>query len=266
MALFYNESGRPQNGLPLVLLHGFCETHAIWEQIQQALASNLYTLAPDLPGFGRSPLPAGPLSLPLIADTLYHSLREKGIEKCILLGHSMGGYVSLALLEKYPHMLAGIGLMNSTAYADSEEKRRSRNNVIQFVEKHGVEKFIDSFVPQLFHPDKRDQLQPQINELLTIARQTPQETLIAYTRAMQERKDRLQVLQHFRKPILYIVGENDSTVSIEDSKRQLLSLSNYELHILKDSGHMAMYENPEESLDAIRNFVQYVESKKGAPE
>lgn len=266
MTLFYSESGRPQKGLPLVLLHGFCETHAIWKQTEQALSPDLYTLAPDLPGFGNSPLPGEPLSLPLVADLLYHSLQERGIRECILLGHSLGGYVSLALLEKYPDMVAGIGLMNSTAYADSTEKKRSRDHVIRFVDKHGVEKFIDSFVPQLFQPDRRRELQPQIDELLAIARKTPQETLIAYTLAMQQRKGRLQALQHFRKAILIIAGEDDATVPLEDTKKQLLSLSNYELHILQNSGHMAMYEAPEESLAAIRNFVQYVESKKGAPE
>lgn len=266
MTLWYSESGRSQKGLPLVLLHGFCETHAIWQQIEQALSPDLHILSPDLPGFGNSPLPDEPLSLPLVAEILYYSLQERGIRECILLGHSLGGYVSLALLEKFPDMVAGIGLMNSTAYADTAEKKRSRTHVIRFVEKHGVEKFIDSFVPQLFQPDRREQLQPQIDELLAIARQTPQETLIAYTRAMQQRTDRLQVLAQFRKPTLYMAGENDATVPLEDTRKQVLSLSHYELHILKNSGHMAMYEAPEESLTTIRQFVQYVANKKGAPE
>lgn len=266
MTLFYKESGRSHKGLPLVLLHGFCETHAIWHHLAEELGKEMHLLAPDLPGYGQSPLPEGSLSIPLVADILQHSLQERGIKKCILLGHSLGGYVSLALLEKYPHMVAGIGLMNSTAYADSEEKKRSRDNVIRFVEKHGIEKFIDSFVPQLFHPNKQELLQPSIDGLLTIARQTPQKTLIAYTRAMQQRKERLQVLARSGKPVLYIVGEEDPTVPLEDSKKQLLYLSNYELHVLKASGHMAMYEAPEESLAVIRSFVQYVKSKKGAPD
>jgi pimeloyl-ACP methyl ester carboxylesterase len=262
MALFYSESGTSILDTPLILLHGFCENHQIWNRFEQTLAAHCRVLCPDLPGFGKSPLPAGDFQLPDIADTLHYWLQELGIERCILVGHSLGGYISLAFLEKYPEMVEGIGLMNSTAYADSEERKHTRDNVIAFAEKHGVEKFIDSFVPQLFYHERRNALKEEIEELLSIARSTPQESLIAYTRAMQQRPDRLEVLKHFRKPIFYIVGEEDRSVPLEDNQKQIKALSNYELHILKECGHMAMYEQPEESLHIIRNFVHYVYDKK----
>lgn len=262
MTLFYSESGTSHLDAPLVLLHGFCETHEIWTRFERSLSRNCRVLCPDLPGFGKSPLPAGNFELPDVAEVLHDWLKEQGIPRCILLGHSLGGYVSLAFLEKYPHMVEGIGLMHSTAYADSEEKKKTRDNVIRFVEKHGVEKFIDSFVPLLFYNENRGKLKKEIEELLAIARHTPKESLIAYTRAMQQREDRLEELKHFKKPILYIVGEEDNSVPLEDSKKQIKTLSNYEVHILKETGHMGMYEKPEESLEIIRNFVRYVYNKK----
>lgn len=262
MTLFYSESGVSHLNTPLVLLHGFCETQQVWNRFERALSPHFRVLSPDLPGFGNSPLPAGDFRLPDVAEALRSWLKELGIPRCILLGHSLGGYVSLAFLEKYPEMVEGIGLMNSTAYSDSEEKKRSRDNVIRFVEKHGVEKFIDSFVPQLFNSKKREQLKEEIEELRSIARSTPKESLIRYTKAMQQRKDRLEVLKHFRKPILYLVGEEDQSLPLEDSKKQVRALSNYEVHILQETGHMAMYEKPKESLEAIRNFVHYVYDKK----
>ena len=185
-----------------------------------------------------------------------------GVDRCILAGHSLGGYVSLALLEKYPEMVEGIGMINSTAYADSEDKKRSRDNVILFVEKHGMEKFIDAFVPQLFYSDNREHLKKEIEELLSISRTTPQETLIAYTRAMQQRKDRLQVLSHFKKPILYIAGEEDGTIPLADAQEQVKTLTNYELHVLEKASHMAPFEKAEESIEAVRHFVHYVKDKK----
>lgn len=262
MQLFYSESGTSHLDAPLVLLHGFCETHQVWKHFEQTLSNYCRVLSPDLPGFGGSPLPAGNFRLPDVAEVLHSWLKELGINRCILLGHSLGGYVSLAFLEQYPQMVEGIGLMNSTAYADTEEKKQSRGHVIRFVEKHGVEKFIDSFVPQLFHSHRRGQLKEEIEALRAIARTTPKESLIAYTQAMQHRKDRLEVLKHFRKPVLYLVGEEDQTVSLEDSKRQVRALSNYEVHILKETAHMAMYERPQESLEAIRHFVHYIYDKK----
>jgi pimeloyl-ACP methyl ester carboxylesterase len=262
MPLFYSESGTSHLDAPLVLLHGFCENHQVWNRLEQTLSAHCRVLCPDLPGFGKSPLPAGDFQLSDIAERLHDWLQELGIARCILVGHSLGGYLSLAFLEKYPEMVEGIGLMNSTAYADSEERKHTRDNVIAFVEKHGVKKFIDSFVPQLFYSKRRDALKVEIEKLLSIARSTPQDSLIAYTRAMQQRKDRLEVLKHFRKPIFYIVGEEDSSIPLADSQKQIKTLSNYEVHILKESGHMAMYEQPEESLHIIRNFVHYVHDKK----
>ncbi len=262
MKLFFSESGRANGGIPLVLLHGFCESHKVWKRFEQELGTQFHVLCPDLPGFGQSPLPAGELNMETVADDLYNWLQEQEIEKLILVGHSLGGYAGLAFLEKHANMVAGFGMFNSTAYADTEEKKRTRENVIAFVEKHGVEKYISSFVPPLFSPKKRESLQKEINELIAIGCSTPKESVIAYARAMQQRKDRLQALQHFKKPILYIAGEEDTSVTLEDSKKQVLALSNYEIHVLKESGHMGMYEKPEESMEVIRNFIKYVEDKK----
>jgi pimeloyl-ACP methyl ester carboxylesterase len=200
-----------------------------------------------------------------VADSLYSWLQDRGIQQCLLLGHSLGGYISLAFLEKYPHMVAGIGLMHSTAFADTEERKRSRNHVINFVEKHGVEEFINSFVPPLFFPGNRKKLQPQIEELLAIARTTPKETLIAYTRAMQQRQNHLQVLQQYKGPILYIAGDHDTGLPLADTHQQVHSLSNCRRHILKDTAHMGMYESPEESLQIIKNFVHEVQNEKSSP-
>ena len=262
MTLFFSESGSDKPGTPLVLLHGFCETHEIWKHFQEELGKHFRVLCPDLPGFGKSPLPTGEISMESAAEALHDGLKKLKIAECILIGHSMGGYVSLAFLEKYPDMVEGVGLFHSTAYADSEEKKRSRHHVMAFVEKHGVKKYIDSFVPQLFYQKNREELQPEIEELLSIARTTPKESIIAYSRAMQERKDRLQILKHFKKPILYIVGEEDTSLTLADSKQQAGSLNNYEIHILEDTGHMGMYEKPEESLKAVKNFAYHVEDKK----
>lgn len=270
MNIYYTESGKNLQepalltGPPLVLLHGFCETQQVWSRFEQALGQHFRILCPDLPGFGKSPLPAGELSIETVARALHNWLTDLEIKNCIIVGHSLGGYIGLAFLEEYPEMVEGMGLFHSTAYADTEEKKRTRENVIAFVEKHGVEKFIESFVPPLFFSSKREKLQPEIDELISIARTTPKESIIAYTRAMQQRKDRLQVLQHFKKPILYIAGDEDTAVPLEDSKKQIKSLSNYELHILESTGHMGMFEKPEESLEAVKNFVNYVHKKRSS--
>jgi pimeloyl-ACP methyl ester carboxylesterase len=246
-------------GIPLLLLHGFCETHQVWEHYLAALGTRFRVLCPDLPGFGRSSsLPEG-FTLSDVAERLAAWLHQLGIEKAIIIGHSLGGYVALALLEKYPELFAGIGLFHSTAYADSSEKRKSRQHVIDFVEKHGVETFATSFVPQLFHTTNRPYIEEYIAKVVAIAAATPEYTLIGYTRAMQQRPDRLAVLEAYKGPILYIIGEKDGSVPLEDSKRQLLQLHNYQAYVLEETGHMGMFEQEERCLEILQEFTASIQ-------
>lgn len=261
---FYVESGSQLGGLPLVLLHGFCETHQLWDNFGPQLSADYRVLCPDLPGFGKSSsLPDG-FSLADVARRLAGWLKQLHIKECVVIGHSLGGYVALALLEHYPELLAGVGLFHSTAYADSLQKRRSRKQVIDFVEKHGVEVFTSSFVPQLFHHTHRQRLQEEIATTIAQAAATPQHTLVGYTHAMQHRPNRLPVLEAYAGPVLYIIGEKDTTVSLEDSQRQLSHLNNCEAYVLEDTSHMGMFEQREESLAIVKNFMRQVQEQKSS--
>ncbi|AHM61918.1 alpha/beta hydrolase fold protein [Flammeovirgaceae bacterium 311] len=259
-----HQEGLPQERLPLILLHGFCETHRLWDRFRQALGQQTRVLCPDLPGFGQSSsLPDG-FTLSDVAHRLAAWLEQLHISKCILIGHSLGGYVALAILEQYPRLVAGIGLFHSTAYADSPQKRRSRNNVIDFVEKHGVQVFTTSFVPQLFYHTNRRRLKELVDAVVADASATPQHTLISYTHAMQQRPNRLPVLEQWGGPTLYVIGEKDTSVSLEDSLRQLESLPLADAHILHDTGHMGMLEKEEQSLQIVKDFLEEVEQQKNS--
>ncbi len=261
---FYVESGSQPGGLPLVLLHGFCETHQLWDDFIPQLAADYRVLCPDLPGFGSSSsLPAG-FTLTDVAHRLAAWLEQLAICECVVIGHSLGGYVALALLEHHPQLVAGLGLFHSTAYADSPQKRRSRKQVIDFVEKHGVEVFTTSFVPQLFHHNNRKRLQAEIAAVVTQASSTPQHTLTGYTLAMQQRPNLLPVLEAYNGPVLYIIGEKDTAVSLEDSQRQLANLSNCEAYVLEATSHMGMFEQREECLAIVRNFMRQVQQQKSS--
>ena len=115
-------------GKPVVLLHGFGEDSSIWDQQVLFLKEHCLLIVPDLPGSGKSDLlklkvEPDPISIDDYADCIYSLLQHEAIPFCIMLGHSMGGYITLAFAEKYPLLLEGFGLIHSTAYADSEEKK-----------------------------------------------------------------------------------------------------------------------------------------------
>lgn len=254
MAISFSEKG---SGFPVVLIHGFCETSEIWEGFMDSLSKHYRVLTPDLPGFGKSPLPEGDFSIDDIGEMVYQWLQSLGIDKTVMIGHSLGGYVTLAFAKKHPTMLKGMGLFHSTAFADSSEKKSSRNKTIDFVKGKGVEVFARSFVPQLFYLKNRKALRAEVKKVVDIAANTPEESLIAYTKAMRDRNDRTDVLKSLTTPILIVAGDKDTSVPVETISEQELLPKKAIVHIFDNTGHMGMFEKKEQSLRAVQNFVAY---------
>ncbi|MBL6446158.1 alpha/beta hydrolase [Fulvivirga sp. 29W222] len=254
MAISFSEKG---SGFPVVLIHGFCETRDIWGAFLDTLSAHYRVITPDLPGFGGSALPAGDFSIDNVADIIYEWLQELGAKKVIMIGHSLGGYITLAYAKKYSDTLRGIGLFHSTAFADSNEKKSSRNRTIDFVRERGVEVFAHSFVPQLFYLKNRTALKPEIEGVVNTAAQTPEASLIGYTKAMRDRNDRTDVLQSLNVPVLIVAGDKDTSVPIEAIYEQELMPKKAIVHIFDNVGHMGMFEKKQQSLKAIQDFAAY---------
>jgi pimeloyl-ACP methyl ester carboxylesterase len=252
MSIQFTESGK---GYPVVLIHGFCESSEIWKDFSDSLSKNHRVICPDLPGFGNSaPLPLEP-SIDMVANSVYDILQKKNISECIIIGHSLGGYVTLEIAKKFPNIVSGIGLFHSTAFADTEEKKENRNKSIEFIQKHGVDKFIDSFVPMLFHPDSRERLSKEIQQLVEIGKLIPEKTITDYMVAMRDRDDNIEFLKEFDKPLLFIFGEEDTSIPVARSKEQIKWMQHPYLKRLPETGHMGMFERKEETLKAVSTFV-----------
>lgn len=120
---FYTDEG---SGETIVLVHGFCEDGSIWNDFKKSLSKNFRVIVPDLPGYRKSTLPQHPLTIEWMADFV-HAILEKGnVSNPIIIGHSMGGYITIALTEKHPNLPQKIGLFHSHAFADDEEKKKGR--------------------------------------------------------------------------------------------------------------------------------------------
>lgn len=247
-SIFYRDSG---SGSPLIFLHGFCETHETWSQFTAQLSSKRRVIAPDLPGFGDSPPLTGDFSMSDVADAIKDWILQLNVPKPILIGHSLGGYVTLALAEKHPDLVAGFGLFHSTALPDSAEKKENRVKVIEFVEKNGVQKYVESFIPGLFH--QKDNA--YIPKAIAIARKTPLQTFVSYTNAMMSRPSREHVLRDTKVPVLLIAGDRDSGIPIATIEAQAALNKRIILQVLPDTGHMGMFESEKASADAISAFA-----------
>ena len=244
-------------GPAVILLHGFCETHHIWDELGEELARAYQVFCPDLPGFGDSTLGLDSLSLDRIADLLKDWLVSHHITTCVMIGHSLGGYVTLTFAKKYPAMLDKIGLFHSSVYGDDDNKKSVRDKTIDFIIKNGVEVFVDSFFQNLFYPPnlKKPYIQEKLKDVSDRAKLLKTSVVNAYLAAMRDREDSQLWLATFLKPILMIAGIDDSAVPIGLSREQAKLTPQIEFHELDETGHMGMFEKKIESFDIVRKFL-----------
>ena len=257
--IFYRVIGE---GPVVVFLHGVPFDGSLWKN--QFNAFPYYKLIiPDLPGSGRSEMTED-MSMEGIAecvkDIIIHetaSLYFKSGEphSVIVIGHSMGGYITLALAEKHPELLNGFGLFHSTAYADSEERKEGRKKTVELISQKGVSEFAKTSVPNLFGYVTKKENPEMIDEQTANACNFSAEALVNYQIAMMQRKDRREVLKNATVPVLFIFGKNDNVVPLKDGMEQCSLADLSYIHILESSGHVGMKEEPIETNAVLVNYL-----------
>ena len=264
----YSDTGK---GLPVVLLHGFGEDSRIWKHQAAFLEPVCRLIIPDLPASGSS-LPTStdveykithgiPSSIDRMADAIAALVAHESLELIVLLGHSMGGYITLAFAEKYPEKLLAFGLVHSTAFADTEEKKANRHKGIEAVRKNGGYAFLQTAIPGLFSQSFKEKQPGLIAEQIgqfdpSITNKTVVDAaVIAYYEGMIARPDRTSVLESSKVPVLFIIGTEDKAVPMEDTLKQVsLPVISY-VHILENTGHMSMLESTEVLNKHLLNFI-----------
>jgi pimeloyl-ACP methyl ester carboxylesterase len=244
-------------GQPVVLLHGFGEDSSIWQVQANFLSDHFQIIAPDLPGSGNSSfLEKEGASIKDYATILFALLEEEKIGQCILLGHSMGGYITLAFAEMYPEKLMAFGLINSTAFADSEEKKASRVQGIKMIEGHGAFAFLKTAIPTLFSTGFKNEHADKVSALIEKGKQFSNEALVQYYTAMMNRPDTTSVLEKSEVPVLFIIGTEDNAAPLNDLLKQVHLPKNAQIHILDGVGHMSMIEVPEKLNKHLLEFLE----------
>ena len=209
--IFYRAIGE---GPLVVFLHGLPFDGNLWINQFHSFSGNKLII-PDLPGSGKSEI-IEDMSMEGLADSvkeiivhetasLYFKAGEPG--SVVMIGHSMGGYITLAFAEKYPELLNGFGLFHSTAYADSEEKKEIRKKGIDFIKKHGAYAFLETSFSNLFGPVTKAQNPGTIDRQLAALHNFSPEALVSYYNSMIERPDRTEVLKKTKMPVLFILGK-----------------------------------------------------------
>jgi pimeloyl-ACP methyl ester carboxylesterase len=243
---------------PIILIHGFGEDSRIWKHQIDYLQNDYRLLIPDLPGTGQSAIGNNELSMESMAAIIRQMMDTEKIDQCIMLGHSMGGYVTLAFAELYPERLTAFGLIHSTAYADNEEKKAARQKSISFIKEHSAAEFMKTTIPNLFSQRFNTEQKEQVDELIEQGNQFTAEALIAYYTAMINRPNRSHVLQNTTVPVLFFIGEEDKAVNPADALAQTALPTVCMAKLVPGIAHMGMLEATTELNLAIREFCKTV--------
>jgi len=232
-------------GPPLVLLHGFLERSTIWFRLIPEWSKQRKVIAIDLPGHGKSGCLAETHTMELMAEVVVSLLKDISIESASFVGHSMGGYVLLAIAERYHALVDQLYLLNSTTRADSPERLENRTRALQVISEN-KKLFIQTAINTLFTQQAREQFPSEIATLKEQAFTFSVAGIAAMIRGMMERKDRTTVLRQFRRKKHIICGDADPIVPFSESK-MIAYETNSELKIL-NGGHMSWLENSYEML------------------
>ena len=238
-----------------VLLHGYLESMVVWDEFVPLLSKHMRIVTLDIPGHGISNVRGEVHTMEYLGDCVALTMEALGIERYSVVGHSMGGYVALAMCDKYKEHLDSIILLSSTPSADSAEKCDRRRREIELV-KAGKKSTMARLVPHAgFAPDNVKRLKDYIEDLEELIMITEDEGVIAILGGMIERKDRNDMLRTCGIAHMFIFGRHDFYIPNDVAEELVARHPEAEVVWLDNSGHMGFIEEPERCAEAIIKMV-----------
>jgi pimeloyl-ACP methyl ester carboxylesterase len=244
------------SGTLVVLLHGYLESIDIWNGFSAGLAKKYKVVAVDLPGHGRSGIISDGHTMEIMAEAVNSVLSEMNADRCILIGHSMGGYVTMAFADLFYNRLCGYSLFHSTPFADTEEKKQTRDREIEMVDQGRRDLICKTNIPRAFAGSNVKRLKNEVGRAVQIALGTSDEGVKAVLQGMKMRPDRSRILLNSDIPVLVILGRQDNYIPFSAVKDKIKLNARGEIHVLENSGHMGFIEESRRSLELITSFIE----------
>ncbi|WP_431029807.1 alpha/beta fold hydrolase [Lysinibacillus sp. LZ02] len=230
----------------LVIVHGFLGDITIFNKVMEELQQHYELILIDLPGHGKSKMEQENYTIYDYAQAIVNVLAQEKIANAAWLGHSMGGYIALATLERNMAKIDKLILAYSSASPDSAETQNKRDEQMKTIEQNGVKAFVDNSIDAFFSKEAANE---SIEFARTIAYKATEEGLIAALQAMKERPNQTQLLHETSTPILVIEGQQDTIVSPIETDNIAVQ------KIVTNTGHIGMLEDDKAFLKAIKQFL-----------
>ncbi|MEU7837414.1 alpha/beta fold hydrolase [Nonomuraea sp. NPDC049129] len=242
-------------GLPVVLLHAFPLSSAMWLAQREGLARSCRVITPDLRGFGGSRLGEEEPSVEVMADDVARLLDAEGIDRAVIGGLSMGGYVTMAFCRRHPDRVQGVILADTKASPDPEPARANRERIAQAVLSGGSAVLVSEVLPALIGPTTKERRAMVFGRVKGLVQSAPPGAVAWAQRAMAGRPDSFDTLAALKVPLLVVVGEEDELATVADAEAMARAVPDGRLEIIPKAGHLTAVEQPEAFNAAVAKFL-----------
>ncbi|MEU0564367.1 alpha/beta fold hydrolase [Nonomuraea sp. NPDC005983] len=252
MQLYSRSAG---TGLPVVLLHAFPLSSAMWLAQREGLARTCRVITPDLRGFGGTRLGDDEPSIEVMADDVARLLDAEGIDRAVVGGLSMGGYVTMAFCRRHPDRVLGVILADTKASADADTARANRERIAAAVLSGGSEVLVTEVLPALIGPTTKARRAMVFGRVKGLVQSAPPGAVAWAQRAMAARPESFDTLAGLKVPLLVLVGEEDELATVADAEAMARSVPDGRLEIIPKAGHLSAVEQPEAFNAAVTEFL-----------
>jgi 3-oxoadipate enol-lactonase len=250
----YTERGLPQ-GIPVVFIHGFPLNHTMWEPQMKALPNHFRAITYDIRGHGESDIGDGQYTIEFFVDDLLSLLDHLVIDRAIICGLSMGGYIALRAYERSPGRVTALVLCDTKSEADTNEAKLKRSAIVRNVKTNGTGPFADEFATAILAP-QTFQTHPDIVEFVRrMIRANSPIGISGASLALGCRTDTSPTLSAINVPTLILVGEHDNLTPPSVSESMHSRIANSELHVVAHAAHMSNLENAPEFNKLLIGFL-----------
>lgn len=257
--IHYLGAGNPE-GLPVVLIHGFPFSHAMWEPQIEALKDKYRVVACDVRGHGKSEAGDGLYTIELFADDLLGLLDHLKIKQAVLCGLSMGGYIALRVLERAPERVQALVLCDTRSEADANQGKLLRAAAMKAIQKDGLPAFAENFAKSVFSPKTLAASLPCVARVKELMKANPPLGARGALLALAARTDSTPGLPNIKVPTLILVGEDDALTPPALSEAMNKAIPGSELRLIPSAGHLSNVENPAEFNERLLAFLARIRS------